>query len=217
MRVLVVDDEVELLELVARSLRADGHRVETANTAKQATFALSDGTWDVVVLDLGLPDGSGLEVCRQARARGLTTPILVLTAQTAVEDRVESLDTGADDFLAKPFAIAELKARLRALGRRRELPAAVVWRRGEVELDFPRRVATVARVEVPVTAKEWNILEVLSLSRGRVVSRARLLEEVWGDDSESASSSLEVLITRIRKKLGGELVRTVRGEGYALD
>lgn len=217
MRVLVVDDEVELLELVARSLRADGHRVDTANTAKQATAALSDGSWDVVVLDLGLPDGSGLEVCRQARARGLTTPILVLTAQTAVEDRVESLDTGADDFLAKPFAIAELKARLRALGRRRELPAAVVWRRGEVELDFPRRVAMVARVEVPVTAKEWNILEVLSLSRGRVVSRARLLDEVWGDDSESASSSLEVLITRIRKKLGGELVRTVRGEGYALD
>lgn len=217
MRILVVDDEAELLELVARSLRADGHRVVTAATARQAEAALDDEPWDVVVLDLGLPDESGLEVCRRARARGLSTPMLVLTAQTSVEQRVDSLDTGADDFLAKPFAIAELKARLRALSRRKGLPAALVWRRGDVVLDFPRRVATVASVEVPVTAKEWNILEVLALSSGRVVSRARLLEEVWGDAGENAASSLEVLINRVRKKLGGEVVRTARGEGYALD
>ncbi len=212
----MVDDEADLLDLVARALRSDGHRVDTAPTARLAEAALQDETYDVVVLDLGLPDGSGLEVCRRARAQGLSTPILVLTAQTSVQDRVESLDTGADDFLAKPFAVAELKARLRALGRRQALPSALVWQRGPVVLDFPRRVATVTKVEVPVTAKEWNILEVLALSSGRVVSRARLLDEVWGDAGETATSSLEVLINRIRRKLGGELVRTVRGEGYAL-
>ena len=216
MRILVVDDEAELLELVARSLRTDGHRVQTATTARQAEAALYDEPWDVVVLDLGLPDESGLEVCRRARAQGLSTPILVLTAQTSVEQRVASLDTGADDFLAKPFAVAELKARLRALSRRKALPTALVWRRGEVVLDFPRRVATVASVEVPVTAKEWNILEVLAMSQGRVVSRARLLDEVWGDASASAESSLEVLINRIRKKLGSEVIHTLRGEGYRL-
>ena len=216
MRVLLVDDEAELVGLVRRGLLAEGHRVDVAGTAAQAEQALQDNSYDVVVLDLGLPDGSGLEVCRRARAAKVKTPVLVLTAQTAVEHRVESLDTGADDFLGKPFAMAELKARIRALGRRSGLLAELVWSRGVVSLDFPRRRATVNQQEKPLTAKEWNILEVLALSQGRLVARARLLDEVWGDASENADSSLEVLITRIRKKLGSEVIHTLRGEGYRL-
>ena len=215
-RILLVDDEAELVELVRRALLADGHRVDVARTAAQADRSLEDNAYDVVVLDLGLPDGSGLDGCRRAREAKLPTPVLMLTAQSAVQNRVESLDTGADDFLGKPFAIAELKARVRALGRRSGLPAELRWARGPVALDFPRRRAMVDGEEVPVTAKEWNILEVLAMSQGRVVSRARLLDEVWGDASASAESSLEVLINRIRKKLGSEAIHTLRGEGYRL-
>ena len=216
MRILLVDDEAELVSLVRRALLADGHRVDVANSASQAEQALFENAYDVVVLDLGLPDGSGLEVCKRARAAKIATPVLVLTAQTAVENRVESLDTGADDFLGKPFAMAELKARVRALGRRSGMLAELVWTHGPVSLDFPRRHATMGGQEVPVTAKEWHILEVLALSQGRLVSRARLLDEVWGDTSSSAESSLEVLVNRIRKKLGSESIHTLRGEGYRL-
>ena len=215
-RVLLVDDEAELVDLVRRALLTEGHRVDVAATAAQADAALLENAYDVVVLDLGLPDGSGLEVCRRARAANISTPVLMLTAQTAVENRVESLDTGADDFLGKPFAVAELKARVRALGRRSGLLSGLVWTRGVVSLDFPRRRATVSGEEVPVTAKEWNILEVLALSQGRLVTRSRLLDEVWGDSSSSADSSLEVLINRIRKKLGSDSIHTLRGEGYRL-
>ena len=216
MRLLLVDDHPELVELVARAFAADGHVVRTAATAAEAERAIADEPFDVIVLDLGLPDGSGLELCRQARRALLPTPILMLTAQTAVEQRVESLDSGADDFLGKPFALAELKARVRALGRRAALPAALSWTSEAVSLDFSRRVALVSAAEVPVTAKEWSILEVLLMSRGRVVPRGRLIDEVWGSSGEGAGSSLEVLVNRIRKKLGAEIVRTVRGEGYAL-
>ncbi len=215
-RILLVDDEAELVDLVRRALVAEGHRVDVARTAARADEALMDNAYDVVVLDLGLPDGSGLDVCRRARAAQISTPVLMLTAQTAVEHRVESLDTGADDFLGKPFAVAELKARVRALGRRSGLPAGLEWKHGAVALDFPRRRATVSGQEVPVTAKEWNILEVLAISQGRLVSRSRLLDEVWGETSASADSSLEVLINRIRKKLGSDCIHTLRGEGYRL-
>jgi DNA-binding response OmpR family regulator len=215
-RILLVDDEADLVDLVCRALVDEGHRVDVARTAAQADYALLENSYEVIVLDLGLPDGSGLDVCRRARAAQISTPVLMLTAQTAVETRVESLDTGADDFLGKPFAVAELKARIRALGRRSGLLAALVWAHGTVSLDFPRRRATVSGEEVPVTAKEWNILEVLALSQGRLVSRARILDEVWGDSGSSAESSLEVLINRIRKKLGSDCIHTLRGEGYRL-
>lgn len=216
MRILLVDDEADLVELVRRALLGDAHRVDVARTLGEADRAIQENTYDVVVLDLGLPDGSGLEVCRRARAAKIPTPVLMLTAQTAVENRVESLDSGADDFLGKPFAIAELKARVRALGRRSGIPAELVWTRGDVSLDFPRRRASVGGQQVPVTAKEWGILEVLASSRGRVVSRSRLLDEVWGEASPSAESSLEVLINRVRKKLGADVIHTLRGEGYRI-
>ncbi len=216
MHVLVVDDNAELLELLRRSLEREGHRVSCVKTAADATTRLDADTFDVVVLDLGLPDGSGLDVCRGAREKGIATPILILTASSAVDRRVEGLDAGADDFLAKPFAIAELRARVRALGRRTGVPAARTWVRGGVDLDFAKRRALVDDTEVPLTAKEWAILDMLASANGRVVPRTQILEEVWNESDASAAASLDVLMTRIRKKLGSDTVRTLRGEGYAL-
>ena len=215
MRVLVVDDEAEVRSVVARALRADGHAVTTADDLQAARRRVAEGI-DLLVLDLRLADGFGLELCRELRAEGASIPILVLTALTQVAIRVEGLDAGADDFLAKPFAVAELRARVRALGRRGSLPRGLSYRSDDVQLDFAGRHATRAGRTVAITSKEWAILDVLARRAGRVVSRGELLESVWGEASETASSSMEVLVGRLRRKLGPELIRTLRGEGYAL-
>jgi two-component system, OmpR family, response regulator len=169
-----------------------------------------------MVLDLGLPDGSGRELCRDLRRRGNPIPILVLTAESAVSSRVACLDAGADDFLGKPFAVVELRARVRALGRRAISLRTFAYERGDVFLDFAARRALVAGREAPITAREWSILELLAGRSGRVVSRSELLDGVWSEISDATNASLDVLIGRIRKKLGANVVRTVRGEGYAL-
>ncbi|MCY1017891.1 response regulator transcription factor [Pyxidicoccus sp. MSG2] len=215
MRVLVVDDHQELRALVAQALERDGHVVRQAGDVEQARQALLDAV-DVIVLDIGLPDGSGLSLCRELRADGVQTPILILTAHNRVAERVEGLDAGADDFLGKPFAIAELRARVRAIGRRRERASTVLVQLGDVVLDFGRREALRAGRAVPVTAREWAILETLAAHGDRVVGRDALLESVWGEVSSGAASSLEVLVGRIRRKLGEDVVRTLRGEGYGL-
>jgi len=215
MRILVVDDDPELGELVSQSLSRDGHQVGTARDLASARVALATG-YDVLVLDLGLPDGSGLDLCRELRAAGDATPILVLTARSGVSERVSGLDAGADDYLAKPFAVAELRARVRALSRRRQQPPAAFHRSGAVELDFGARRAHRDALEVELTLREWSILQTLALRAGRVVPRPQLLEEVWGESSDSAGASLEVLVGRIRRKLGRSIVRTLRGEGYAI-
>lgn len=215
MRVLVVDDEAEVRSVVARALRADGHAVTTAEDLKAARRRVSEGI-DLLVLDLRLADGFGLELCRELRTEGASIPILLLTALSQVALRVEGLDAGADDFLAKPFAVAELRARVRALGRRGALPRGLTYERADVRLDFAGRHATRAGQPIAITSREWSILEVLVRRSGRVVSRSDLLESVWGEASETAASSLEVLVGRLRRKLGAELIRTLRGEGYAL-
>ncbi len=215
MRVLVIDDEAEVRSVVARALRADGHAVATAEDLASARERVAEGT-DLIVLDLQLPDGFGLELCRELRADGSTVPILLLTALSQVALRVEGLDAGADDFLGKPFAVAELRARVRALGRRGALLRGLTYRNDDVALDIAGRHATRAGQEVAITAREWAILEILVRHAGRVVSRMDLLEGVWGEASETASSSMEVLVGRLRRKLGSDLIRTLRGEGYAL-
>jgi DNA-binding response OmpR family regulator len=215
MRVLVVDDEEDVRSVVARALKADGHAVTTAADLASARVRLGEAA-DLIVLDLRLPDGFGLELCRALRSEGSTVPILLLTALSNVALRVEGLDSGADDFLAKPFAVAELRARVRALGRRGSLPRGLTYAHDDVSLDFAGRHARRAGREVAVTAKEWAILNMLAQRAGRVISRADLLEGVWGSASATASSSLEVLIGRLRRKLGSDLIRTLRGEGYSL-
>lgn len=216
MRVLAVDDNVELLDLVNRSLASDGHRVTLARDVATARTAIAEEEFDVIVLDLGLPDGSGVSLCKSLRMAELPTPILMLTAHAAVSDRVEGLDAGADDFMAKPFAVAELRARVRALGRRKGQPSSIVWAKDELSLDFSKKKAHRAGRDVPITAREWEILRTLAAARGRVVAQGELLDDIWGSDGESNRASLEVLVGRIRKKLGDGVIRTVRGEGYAL-
>lgn len=215
MRILVVDDHEEVLELVGRALMRDQHGVLTASSAEQALSLLAEQDVELMIVDLGLPGASGLELCRTLRARGSESAILILTAESAVASRVRCLDAGADDYLTKPFAVAELRARVRALSRRtRSVPLARIPSQG-VELDFARRRALLSGEQVPVTGREWEILSLLHAEAGRVVARSVLLERLWRDGGESAAASLEVLVGRIRKKLGEGIVRTVRGEGYA--
>jgi two-component system OmpR family response regulator len=214
--VLVVDDHAELLELVGRALESDGHSVRTAATHADAVLELGRARPDLAILDLGLPDGSGETLCADIHQKRLAGAILVLTAQNAVTSRVRCLDLGADDFLGKPFAVAELRARVRALSRRaRRRPTGSVLAPG-VELDFARRRALANGREAALTSREWSILELLATEApGIVVSRNDLLLGIWGNSDERSSASLEVLIGRIRKKLGPDIVRTIRGEGYA--
>jgi len=200
--------------VVTRALEADGHRVSTAADLASAKRAL-EGI-ELVVLDLRLPDGSGLELCRWLREERSRLPVLLLTAQSQVSNRVEGLDSGADDFLAKPFAVAELRARVRALGRRASLPRGHLYVTASIRLDFGGRRATRDGATVALTAREWAILELLAGRAGRVVSRADLLDAVWGDSDIAAANSLEVLIGRLRRKLGADSISTQRGEGYSL-
>ena len=216
MRVLAVDDHAEVLDLVVRALERDGHRVQSARDVAGAREALRAEAVDVVVLDVALPDGTGIELCQELRREGARVPILLLTAHGEVAQRVRGLDAGADDFLAKPFAVAELRARVRALGRRGPLDRTTVVTLPDVEIDLAARLAHRHGVEVPITAREWAVIELLAARRGRVVTRTEILDELWGDTGEPASASLDVIIGRIRRKLGSACVRTVRGEGYAI-
>jgi two-component system, OmpR family, response regulator len=217
MRILVVDDHGETRELLKRNLARASHVVTAASTCAEAERALAD-EFDAIVLDVMLPDGSGIELCARLRARGCRVPILLLTARGEVRERVTGLEAGADDYLVKPFALAELMARVRALGRRGPMLRDQIATFGRVKVDLNRRQVSVAGRNVPLTAKELSIIEVLALQRG-IVTRELLLESVWGEVSESADASLEVLIGRIRRKLGthAAALRTVRGVGYSLE
>lgn len=214
--ILIVDDHVELLQLLQQSLAHDELQVTTKTNAADALEVLRAAPVQLLVLDLGLPDESGIELCRKLRAEGKTLPILILTARTAVKSRVDCLDAGADDYLTKPFAVAELRARVRALLRRSQASTSSVYRRGVVSLNFATRRAEVNGQEAPITAREWAILEVLGAVAGAVVPRQQLLTRVWNDADESKLASLDVLISRIRRKLGNDVVRTLRGGGYSL-
>jgi DNA-binding response OmpR family regulator len=218
MRLLVVDDDFEVRDLLARALERDGHDVTAVPTVSAARTCLQQQDIDVVVLDLALPDGTGVDLCEELRASRDSVPVLMLTAHSEVAERVRALDAGADDFLAKPFAVAELRARVRALGRRRGRPlsAARAELRDGVYLDFEARTAKRRNTLVRLTPREWIILETLFAEAGRVVTRAALLNEGWGNAAEAQTASLEVLIGRIRRKLGEEVIRTVRGSGYSL-
>lgn len=216
MRVMIVEDDAETRALLSRALSRDGHAVAEAASVAQALDLAAERECDLVVLDLGLPDGEGTSLCAELRRRGHGAPVLVLTAHGAVSSRLACFDAGADDFLAKPFAVAELRARVRALGRRGALPRGLSRRVGDVELDVTARRATRGGEALPITAREWAVIELLAAREGRVVPRGEILDIVWGDDSARAAASLDVIVARIRRKLGDGALRTARGEGYAL-
>jgi DNA-binding response OmpR family regulator len=187
---------------------------------REANEALSSSThFDLAIVDVGLPDGSGLDFCRSVREAGGEVPILVLTARNDVSDRVVGLDAGADDYLGKPFSMDELFARMRALGRRGPRWQQSVQRFGPVVVDADQRSVSIGEARLPLTTREFDIVALLAGRRSRVVPRDEILEAVWGDATERAAASLDVLVVRIRKKFAEhgvrEVLRTVRHVGYA--
>ncbi len=221
MQILVLDDDEETLDVVERALEREGHQVLAARTPEAARRLLQSRAVELIVLDVMLERASGLDFCRSLRADGFEGPILFLSARGAVTSRLDGFDAGGDDYLPKPFALRELVVRVRALGRRGSAVRSCRLDLGDLSLDFDARRATGARGEVPVTKREWDILRTLADAQGRVVAFDMILERVWGDVTEGARASLEVMVSRLRKKLGDAagrpIVRTARGLGYSLE
>jgi two-component system OmpR family response regulator len=215
MRLLLIEDDDILGEGLRDFLRADGHVVDWCRRLQEAQ-ATHREPYDALLVDWQLPDGSGLDWLRARRARGDATPALVLTARDRLSDRVHGLDSGADDYLVKPFAPEELAARLRAVARRLAGVASPRLRCGNVEVDLTARTAHAAQRRIELTAREWAVLEALALRRGRIVAKSDLEHAVLGFDAEVASNALEVHVSSLRRKLGREVIETVRGMGYRL-
>lgn len=219
-RILVVEDEPKMARLLARGLGERGDAVAVARTGAEALLAATDSDLDVILLDLMLPDIDGVEVCRRLRAQGVWTPILMLTARTEVADRVEGLDSGADDYLAKPFAFAELVARVRALVRRgpRERPTRLTA--GSLILDPASRRVWRGEVEIALSTKELVMLEAFMRRPGQVLTREQLLAHAWDVAYESRSNVVDVYVRYLREKIdrpfGVRTLETVRGVGYRL-
>jgi len=216
MRLLLIEDDDILGEALRDYLRAEGHAVDWFRSLQQANSARGE-PFDAWLLDWQLPDGSGLDWLRARRAKGEATPTLMLTARDRLVDRVSGLDGGADDYLVKPFAPEELAARLRAVCRRSAGAADACVRTGAVLIDLRARAAFRDDERVELTAREWALLEALALRSGRIVLKGELERLVHGFDSQIASNTLEVHISSLRKKLGREVIDTVRGLGYRLD
>jgi DNA-binding response OmpR family regulator len=218
-RVLVVEDDAEITDVLRRSLRNEGYEVRTAGDGIEALDQAQAFVPDLVVLDLGLPRLDGTEVCRQLRAEG-DVPILVLTARAETDDRVGGLDSGADDYLVKPFERRELLARIRALLRRRPPRGSAALAVGDLRLNPDTREVVRGEREIELTNREFELLEYLMRNERLVVSRERLLDEVWGYDPMAATNTIDVFISNLRRKLeaGGEdrLLHTKRGAGYVL-
>lgn len=220
MRILVVEDELEVRDFLLRVLREASWAADTAADGARALEALAANEYDLAVLDVGLPDIDGFEVCRRMRARGDQTPVLVLTARNAVNDRVRGLDAGADDYLAKPFAVSELLARLRALARRPATSLDPVLSLADLVLEPASRRVSRAGRDVALSAREYGLLEYLMRSLHRVVSRGQILEHVWDDNFDPVANAVDVLVGRLRRKIDQDglppLLHTVRGAGYIL-
>ncbi|MEK9969725.1 MAG: response regulator transcription factor [Ferrovibrio sp.] len=220
MRLLLIEDETALLDLVQRSLVRAGFAVDVAATAEQARDALAASRYDAMILDLGLPDEDGLTILRELRSKRDTTPVLILTARDGVDDRVAGLNSGADDYLLKPFAVDELVARLKALLRRPNGALGMVLEAGNISFDTIGRTVAIDGRAIPLTAREMALLENLLRRVGRVVPKRHLEERIYGFDDEVTPNSLEVLLHRLRRKLSGSgfsgEIHTVRGVGYLL-
>jgi two-component system copper resistance phosphate regulon response regulator CusR len=219
-RVLIVEDEPDVADIIRRAVRSAAWSPTAVGTGRDALLALAGDEFDLVVLDVGLPDVDGFEVCRRVRARGGHTPILLLTARHALRDRVTGLDAGADDYLPKPFDVEELLARLRALARRPAAPLSVTLRLADLELEVATHLVRRGGDELHLTAREYALLEYLMRNPRRVVSRTQILEHVWDDNFDPLGNAVDVLVSRVRRKVDGgraqALVHTIRGVGYVL-
>jgi DNA-binding response OmpR family regulator len=220
MRVLVIEDEEKMAEMIKRGLEEEGMEVDLAFDGEQGIAAGSTGRHDFIILDIGLPGRDGLEVARELRTAGLKTPLLMLTAHDTTEMKVKGLDSGADDYLTKPFAFAELLARLRALQRRTQTEEAPRLQIGDLALNLITRRVTRGGVEVQLTNKEFALLEYFMRHPRQVLSRDRIHDAVWGDTFFPESNVIDVHVKRLREKLEEasepRLIQTIRGVGYSL-
>jgi two-component system copper resistance phosphate regulon response regulator CusR len=222
MKILIVEDEPKVGKALSEGLKANGDEVTLAQTGEDGFFLASSRSFDLIVLDVMLPGRNGIEVLKTLRKQGLRVPVLLLTAKDSIEDRVLGLDAGADDYLVKPFAFPELRARLRALVRRGKTESIVSLKLGALEMDLTTRVVTRAGKPIELTVREFELLEFLLRNKGRVVSREMLARDVWKENNRATplDNVIDVHIARLRRKVDDEfepkLVRTVRGVGFKL-
>jgi two-component system OmpR family response regulator len=221
MRILLVEDEVKMARALRRGLEQEGHAIDVSTDGNDGLSKALEYDYDAVVLDVMLPGRDGFSICRELRASGRWSPVLMLTARDAVDDRIRGLDAGADDYLVKPFAFGELLARLRALVRRGPTERPPMISVGDVELDPAAHTVTRSGRTVDLSAREFALLEFLMRHPGEVLSRSRILEQVWDYSYSGFSNVVDVYVAYLRRKLerpfGRPLIRTVRGVGYALD
>jgi two-component system OmpR family response regulator len=220
MKVLVLEDDVRLSAVILRGLRREGYAVDHAATVEDGRWMAIESTYDVMIFDVVLPDGDGYALCAELRAAGRWTPVLFLTARGAVEDRVRGLDVGGDDYLVKPFAFAELLARLRALGRRGAIERPVRLNLGDLELDPVAHRALAGERQLTLTAREFALLEFFMRQPDAVLSRATILEQVWDWAFDGSPRIIDVYVRTLREQLGAgdyrPRIETIRGAGYVL-
>jgi DNA-binding response OmpR family regulator len=220
MRVLVVEDERRLAGIIRRGLIEEGYAVDVVYDGEEAQYMAETTTYDIIILDIMLPKKDGIAVCKDLRSKKINTPILMLTARDSVEDRVKGLDSGADDYLIKPFAFSELLARIRALLRRESLSKTPKIQVGDLVLDTLTREAWRSQRKIDLTTKEYSILEYFMSHPNMVITRTMLEENAWDYEYDSMSNIIDVYIRRLRRKIDGEgvdsLIQTVRGAGYRL-
>ena len=216
MRILVVEDEPDLLSSLAKALREEGYAVDTSEDGQDGIFKAESWAYDAIVLDVMLPRLDGWELLKRLR-KTKKTPVLMLTARDRTSDRVRGLDTGADDYVVKPFDLAELQARLRALIRRAAGEVRNCIEIGEIMIDTGARTVTRAGQAIVLTAREYALVEFLAMHRGRVVTRTDLYEHLFNEDDDTMSNLLDVHVSNIRKKLGHDFIATRRGHGYCVE
>jgi DNA-binding response OmpR family regulator len=220
MRMLLVEDERRVASFVARALREEAYAVDVADTGPKGLEMALDGSYDLILLDLRLPGMNGIEVCQALRKEMLLTPVLMLTARTLIEHKVEGLDAGADDYLTKPFALAELRARVRALLRRASQKGGPMLRCADLMMDRPRRIVSRGTTRIPLTTKEFALLEFLLLRAPTFVPRTEIIEHVWDSHFDSETNLVDVYISHLRQKIDHDhslkLIHTIRGVGYRL-
>ena len=219
MRIFIVEDDLVLADGLKNSLIQSGYAVDLVHSGAAADEILAYQTFDLVLLDLGLPKLSGFEVIKRLRARGSKIPVLILTANDALENRVKGLDLGADDYLSKPFDLAELEARVRALIRRGQVGGSAVIAVGKLQLDMVNHAATYSNASLNLSARELAVLEILMLKAGKVVNKEQMLEKLCNFDADISDNALEVYLHRLRKKLNHSDINisTFRGLGYMLE
>jgi two-component system OmpR family response regulator len=217
MRILIAEDEALLCGQIKKALALEGHAVDAAGDGEEAAHLGATEPYDAVILDIGLPKKDGITILKEWRKAGVETPVLILTARDGWSERVNGLDAGADDYMSKPFHMPELSARIRALLRRRSGMSNPIFARGPLEFDTRNQRVVVSGFPVELTAQECAVLTYLIHNVGRMVSRTELSEHIYEYDGERDSNTIAVFVTRLRKKLGADIITTVRGRGYMID